>query len=208
MPSGWCLTTIGELASNIQAGLPPAAPLPAGTQLFRAENICADGVTWAPLAQQQVSPAEYERYRLRAGDILIARGGTAADSTVGTSMYLFAESNAVFADDLVRLRFTRPKFARFISIYLRTGAYADYLAARLAGTSSAPADGQLLAGARLVLPSKEILQRFNSLLAPLDARIREAAQQSMQLPQTRASLWAKLFPEQEDEREEEEVVFT
>ncbi len=214
MPVGWCLTTIRELASNIQAGLTSVGPERAGTQLFRAEHLGGDGVSWTPLSSRQVSPAAYERYRLLAGDILVARGGASADASadesapahnaVGESLYLFAEPNAVFAEDLVRFRFARPEFARFISSYLRTGAYTDYLAEHLAGMASAPADGQLLAGAQLVLPPLEILQRFTTLLAPLDARIREAAQASMRLPQIRAALWAKLFPEPEEATEDED----
>ncbi len=200
IPVGWCLTTIHELAKNIHGGL--AAGLPdarrhsahsRGEYLRRRRHL-------DQLSRQKITPREYERCRLLPGDILMARDG----ASIGNSLYLFADPDAVFADDLVRIRPARPEYARFISILLRTGAYADYLADRLARGANAPLDGQLLAGVPLILPPKKPLLRFNALLAPLDARIRQTAQEAMRLPQAHASLWAKLFPQEEEEELEED----
>ncbi len=129
---------------------------------------------------------------MQTGDILVAGRGTA----IGENQYLFAAPDAVFAEDIARFQFVRPELARFVGVFMRTSAYADYLAHCLTDPTQGEASMPQLTGASIALPPKAILQHFNTLLAPLDERLRLATQQLSLLPQTRETLWEKLFAEE------------
>lgn len=168
LPEGWRRVTIAELASNIQYGLTQSASrTPIGPHFLRITDIQGGRVDWATVPFCRVTPDEHERYRLKVGDILVARTG----ASTGENIYLAEVPGSVFASYLVRFQFPNPSLARFVGAFMRTKAYFDYIAGCIGGSAQPNASAQVLAAAEIVCPPQSVIEEFARLTATLDRRI-------------------------------------
>lgn len=168
IPAGWRVATIRELTRNVQYGLTQSAKLQqVGPRFLRITDIQGGRVDWSRVPFCEVTPEEHERYRLRAGDILVARTG----ASTGENVYLSGAPEAVFASYLVRFQFPDLNTARLVGSFMRSEAYFDYVAGCIGGSAQPNASAQVLAGASLVYPTKNMACRFNEIVSQLDAEI-------------------------------------
>ena len=190
LPEGWRESTIRELASNIQYGLTQSASIESiGPRFLRITDIQGGRVDWGNVPFCKVSPEEHERYRLKPGDVLVARTG----ATTGENIYLPAVPDALFASYLVRFQFVDPAMARLVGAFMRTPAYFDFVAGCIGGSAQPNASAQVLAGAELLVPPPELAKRFADTLAPLDQRIVANNEESRTLAAMRDALLPKLL---------------
>jgi len=190
LPDGWRRCSILDLASNIQYGLTQSASSePVGPRFLRITDIQGGTVDWGSVPFCKVSQDEYERYRLKSGDVLVARTG----ASTGENIYLPGVSDAVFASYLVRFQFSDAAIARFVGAFMRTSEYFDYVAGRIGGSAQPNASAQVLAGAELVLPNPELVRRYAEIVAPMDNRIFANNEESRTLAALRDALLPKLL---------------
>jgi type I restriction enzyme S subunit len=190
VPKGWRIATIKELASNIQYGLTQSASdKPVGPHFLRITDIQGGRVDWSTVPFCKVTPEEHERYRLKSGDVLVARTG----ASTGENIYLSEVVDAVFASYLVRFQFADPAIARFVGAFMRTRAYFDYVAGCIGGSAQPNASAQVLAGAKVAVPPQEIIRQFTDIVAPLDRRIAANSVESRTLAALRDALLPKVL---------------
>jgi hypothetical protein len=190
VPKGWTASTIKEQASSIQYGLTQSASVARiGPHFLRITDIQGGRVDWSTVPFCKVTPEEHERYRLKVGDILVARTG----ASTGENIYLVNAPDSVFASYLVRFQFADPAVARFVGAFMRSRAYFDYVAGCLGGSAQPNASAQVLAGARIILPPLEIMRQFADIVAPLDKRIVANSLESRTLATLRDTLLPKLL---------------
>lgn len=190
IPKGWRAATIRQLSSNVQYGLTQSASTaPVGPKFLRITDIQGGRVDWSAVPYCVVSPEEHERYRLKSGDVLVARTG----ASTGENIYLPVAPDAVFASYLVRFQFTDPATARLVGAFMRTAAYFDFVAGSIGGSAQPNASAQVLASASLIVPPPEIARRFAEIVAPVDARIAANSDESRTLSALRDALLPKLI---------------
>jgi len=190
LPKGWRISTIRELSSNIQYGLTQSASTePVGPQFLRITDIQGGRVDWSTVPYCKVSAEEHERYRLKPGDVLVARTG----ASTGENIYLAVAPDAVFASYLVRFQFADPAIARLVGAFMRSAAYFDFVAGSIGGSAQPNASAQVLAGAELVVPPAEIVRRFANIVAPIDNRMAANNDESRTLAAIRDLLLPKLM---------------
>jgi type I restriction enzyme S subunit len=190
IPRGWRASAIRELASNIQYGLTQSASSKrVGPHFLRITDIQGGKVDWGTVPFCKVTPDEHERYRLKPGDVLVARTG----ASTGENIYLSAVPDAVFASYLVRFEFPELAIARLVGAFMRTQAYFDHVAGSIGGSAQPNASAQVLAGSELVIPTLELAQMFTNLVASLDKRIAANSEESRTLSEVRDTLLPKLI---------------
>jgi type I restriction enzyme S subunit len=168
IPKGWRVSTIRELANDIQYGLTQSASLKrTGPHFLRITDIQGGKVDWGTVPFCKVTPEEHERYRLKPGDVLVARTG----ASTGENIYLPSVPDAVFASYLVRFQFSDLPTARLVGAFMRTPVYFEYVAGCIGGSAQPNASAQVLAGAQTVAPTPDIGRIFADFVAPLDRRI-------------------------------------
>ena len=190
LPKGWREATIRELASNIQYGLTQSASTePVGPRFLRITDIQGGRVDWGNVPYCKVSPEEHERYRIKPGDVLVARTG----ASTGENIYLPVAPDAVFASYLVRFQFAEPSMGRLVAAFMRTPAYFEFVAGCIGGSAQPNASAQVLAGAQLAVPPPELAKRFADTIAPFDKRIAANNEESRTLAALRDALLPKLL---------------
>jgi len=190
LPNGWREATIRELASNIQYGLTQSASTePVGPRFLRITDIQGGRVDWGNVPYCKVSPEEHERYRIKPGDVLVARTG----ASTGENIYLPVAPDAVFASYLVRFQFAEPSLARLVGVFMRTPAYFEFVAGCIGGSAQPNASAQVLAGATLAVPLPALAKRFADTVAPFDQRIAANNEESRTLAALRDALLPKLL---------------
>ena len=190
IPRGWTTSTIKSLAHNIQYGLTTSAQaLDVGPKFLRITDIQAGHVDWSRVPYCRASDAEYERYRLKAHDIVVARTG----ASTGENVYLPVVPNAVFASYLVRFQFELSHVARFVGAFMRTSAYFEYVQNSIGGSAQPNASAQVLAGVELVLPPPDLLRKYAEIVAQMDQRLWHNSAQSITLVNLRDTLLPKLI---------------
>jgi type I restriction enzyme S subunit len=190
IPFGWSVSTIKELACNIQYGLTTSAKAEAiGPKFLRITDIQGGKVNWNKVPYCSASEAEYDRYRLKAHDIVVARTG----ASTGENIYLPVVPDAVFASYLVRFQFEHPAVARLVGAFMRTTAYFDFVQNSIGGSAQPNASAQVLAGAKLVLPTPVLLRKFAEIVEPLDKKLWHNVNQSITLIDLRDTLLPRLI---------------
>ncbi len=190
IPAGWRVSTIRELTSSIQYGLTQSASRePVGPKFLRITDVQGGRVDWETVPYCNVSSEEHERYRLKSGDILVARTG----ASTGENIYLPVVPDALFASYLVRFQFDDTAIARLVGAFMRTPAYFDFIAGSIGGSAQPNASAQILAGAQFVMPTRDIGCLFSELMGPLDRRMAANNDESRTLTALRDALLPKLL---------------
>ncbi len=190
IPKAWRSLRVRELTSNIQYGLTQSAAVQnIGPQFLRITDIQGGRVDWSKVPFCKVTPEEHDRYRLKSGDVLVARTG----ASTGENIFLSVVPDAVFASYLVRFQFADINIARLVGSFMRSEAYFDYVAGCIGGSAQPNASAQVLAGAQLVYPTAEIAREFTRLLAPFDRQIAANNASNITLAATRDLLLPKLM---------------
>jgi type I restriction enzyme S subunit len=190
IPEEWEISTIRELASNIQYGLSrSASKVRVGPHFLRITDIQGGRVDWKAVPYCRVSQEEYQRHRLIPGDVLVARTG----ASTGENIYLSIVPESVFASYLVRFQFAERAIARLVGAFMRTSAYFDFVASSIGGSAQPNASAQVLAQARLVVPPPEIARSFLRTVSPFDMRVGGNNAESNTLGIMRDSLLPKLL---------------
>ncbi len=190
IPRGWRAREIRTEAKVIQYGLTrSAATEPLGPHFLRITDIQGGRVDWNRVPYCPVSPEEHERYRIRQGDILVARTG----ASTGENIYIVDAPNSVFASYLVRIQFSDITLARVVGEFMRTATYFDFVAGAIGGSAQPNASAQLLASAPFCFPSLPVAERFAEIVEPLDKLRIENARQAQTLAAIRDSLLPKLI---------------
>lgn len=167
IPAGWVCGTIATNSSQIQYGLTKSASAdPTGPRFLRITDIRGGSIDWDQVPYCDADETEREKYLVRDGDIFVARTG----ASTGENVYVVQPPVAVFASYLVRLRFESQGLARIVGQFMRTDAYANYVAGVLGGSAQPNASAQRLAGASFAFPTAEVAEAFFRLIRPLDLK--------------------------------------
>ena len=127
LPEGWTWATaaqLGEVRLGRQRS-PKRATGPHMRPYLRAANVTWDGIDLSDVKEMDFDPREYEIYRLRRGDILLAEASGSADEVGKPAIWADQIDGCCFQNTLIRVR-AFPTVAPYLFYHLlsdaRTGA--------------------------------------------------------------------------------------
>jgi hypothetical protein len=170
--AGAYFVTTGDVSQRPQYGYTASAKdEPIGPQFLRIADINKQAwIDWMSVPYCQISSADYEKYKVQTGDILIAR---MADPGHG---------------DLIRFRPKDAENARFIQYWLRSDAYWQLVKSRSAGTTRANLNAKVLSGFPLILPNRAVASAFQEVADSLRSEVVAYVEQSKTLSFIRDAL--------------------
>jgi type I restriction enzyme, S subunit len=190
IPKGWEVASIKDRTSSIQYGLSQSASeSPIGPRFLRITDIRGGRVDWCNVPYCQVGDSDLEKYRVKDGDIFVARTG----ASTGENTYIVEPPLAVFASYLVRFQFAECGITRFVAEFMRSESYSSFVKGSIGGSAQPNASAQTLASASIAFPMSSVATRFYEITRPLDIKRAANARQSESLAALRDALLPKLI---------------
>ncbi|MBK9123590.1 MAG: restriction endonuclease subunit S [Chloroflexi bacterium] len=190
IPRGWRVGTLGEVSEKPQYGYTASASdSPIGPKFLRITDINkAPWIDWQNVPYCEIATLEMEKYRLRFGDIVIAR---MADP--GHGALVEEDVEAVFASYLIRFRPRRTEYARYLQYWLRSSHYWYIVDGFKTGTTRASLNAQVLSGFSLLVPDVRVAKAFDLAVGELRNKIVANNSESRTLAELRDALLPRLM---------------
>jgi type I restriction enzyme, S subunit len=165
VPDGWERKPLSELCESIDYGYTTSAePEDVGPKFLRITDIVPDSIDWAAVPHCPIEEERLKKFRLREGDIVIARTG----ATVGYAKRLHKRHpETVFASYLVRLRPKPGVDNLMLGVFVESDEYKNYVRSRVGGAAQPNANAKVLAAAEILVPSPRVQRDFHEVVEPL-----------------------------------------
>ncbi len=193
-PERWEQKTLAELCESIDYGYTASAGQEEiGPKFLRITDIVPDFIDWYAVPYCQIEDERLEKFRLREGDIVIARTG----ATVGYAKRLHKRHpDAVFASYLVRLRLKPQVDNLMVGVFVESEAYKSYVQSRIGGAAQPNANAKVLAGAEILVPPALLQRSFHEFVEPLIDQREILQLQNQRLRAARDLLLPRLMSEE------------
>jgi type I restriction enzyme S subunit len=190
IPKGWEVKSLGELCEKPQYGFTTSAKdEEVGPKFLRITDINKlPWIEWSNVPWCEITTAEFEKYKLRIGDFLIAR---MADP--GHGVYVDEEVEAVFASYLIRFRPVDLRYGRYLQYWQHSSTYWNLINTRKAGTTRFSLNAKDLSAFPIIIPTFPLLEAFSVFINPIRQSIVHYVQESMILTSLRDTLLPKLI---------------
>ncbi len=174
MESEWITVSLKEIAEPINTGLDaitraPIVSYPTSIKCLRIQDI-SNNKRFDQWGFTDVKPTDYEKYRLKRGEIIMAR-----TCSTGINYLVKEDLAAVFNNGLARIRLRRDvALPEYVYYVFQSQAFADYIAGISGGTSV-----QLnmkvgdLANFQFKLPHLKMQRKISTILGALDDKIEQ-----------------------------------
>ena len=188
----WIHCTLADACSAIHYGLTASASSQSnGPKFLRITDIVSGQLNWNTVPHVETDGKTLAKYQLFDGDIVIARTG----ASTGKSAYVNNPPTSVFASYLVRLQ-AKPEFdARFISYYLKSKDFSEYIDGVLGDKSAQPnASASTMTTAPFKAPRSKAEQRaIARVLGALDDKIELNRRMNQTLEEMARALFKSWF---------------
>ncbi|MBU5257222.1 restriction endonuclease subunit S [Tissierella praeacuta] len=170
IPEGWEWVRLGEISYDIHYGYTASAKnIDTGVKMLRITDIQDGKVIWENVPYCEIEESKIKNYKLKYGDILIARtGGTIGKSFLITDLM----STSVFASYLIRVELSTKMFYQYISYFLNSNLYWEQLRDKSKGTGQPNVNAVSLSNLLIPLPplseQKLIVEKVDGLFALID----------------------------------------
>jgi type I restriction enzyme S subunit len=195
----WFEGVLRDACANVDYGFTASASFRGqGPKLLRITDIVGGQIDWSSVPHADVDEKALDKFRLHAGDIVIARTG----ASTGTSVYVDEPPMAaVFASYLVRLRAVPCFDPLYLSYYLKTDEFRSFVHGVTGDKSAQPnASASTLTKAPLRAPkSKSIQEAIGRILKTFDDKIETNQRMNDTLVSFAIGLFRVLFVDVSDE---------
>jgi type I restriction enzyme S subunit len=165
IPQGWELKPLSALCESVDYGYTASAEREeVGPKFLRITDIVPNFIDWPAVPHCPIEDDRFEKFRLREGDIVIARTG----ATVGYAKRMHKRHpDAVFASYLVRLRLKPEMDNLMVGVFVESEDYKSYVQSRVGGAAQPNANARVLASAEILVPPPRIQRDFREFVEPL-----------------------------------------
>jgi len=178
LPNDWATTSIGELTQGIQYGFTASASTEHSSPKFlRITDLNNGAVDWNTVPGCIISKKEFDKFRLRDGDLVFARTGSIEKAARITS-----PPPAVFASYLLRGSPLFPELGGWLEKFTLTLDYLRQIGAAGAGTGRQNVNATNLALVQVPLPPLAEQRRIVAKLEVLMSRSRKSREALGQIP--------------------------
>jgi type I restriction enzyme S subunit len=163
---------LGDVCSDISYGYTESASLvPIGPKFLRITDIVPGRVNWETVPYCKISDADISRYKLLAGDIVIARTGATTGYTY-TIKPSDLKNDAVFASYLIRYRPNKLHADPFfVGQILTSPIWKGFVEGILSGSAQPGANAKQFANFEFILPPLPEQRAIAGVLSSLDDKI-------------------------------------
>ncbi|MBN8592403.1 MAG: restriction endonuclease subunit S [Anaerolineae bacterium] len=172
LPPGWIWVTLGDTAQNIQYGLTEKAYWTnVGPRFLRITDLQDRRVDWDSVPYCFCAETDFEKYQLRANDLLFARTG----ATTGKSYLISDCPPSVFASYLIRIQMPDDVDARYLYYFFQSHDYWSQIVDLRKGSAQPGINSSVLA--KLIFPlsplaeQARIVEAIEALFTRLDAGV-------------------------------------
>jgi type I restriction enzyme S subunit len=189
-PNGWQYKPLFEICDTINYGYTQSASKDSiGPKFLRITDIQKDWIDWSSVPYCEISDSDKSKYLLHEGDIVIARTG----ASTGQNAYISKHPEAVFASYLVRLKINESRDPHFVSYFLRSQFYKDFIDGVIGGSAQPNASAKTLTQVELPLPPLPEQQKIASILSTLDDKIELNHQMNRTLEEMAQAIFKSWF---------------
>lgn len=190
IPDAWVIRTLGQLCQKPQYGFTASAQgEPVGPRFLRITDINKESwVSWSRVPYCRATAGEFSKYRLKKGDVLIAR---MADP--GHGIVVEEDLEAVFASYLIRFRPIENGTGRFLQYWLRSEAYWHLVRGRATGTTRRSLNAKVLSRFPMVTPPTAVVDAFAGVVGSWRDRLVANVREMETLAMLRDTLLPKLI---------------
>jgi len=184
IPKGWELEKLG-VAVKTQYGYTASAELEGEIKLLRILDINKNFVIeWDKVLFCTISKRDLPKYMLQDKDIVISR---IAD--IGKVAIIEEPPDAVFGSYLIRLKIVHPYLTPYFLYYwLKNSYYQDYILHAGEGSTRQNTNAEVIKAGPLIIPPKDVVNKFNSIVLPLRQKIIFNQKQIITLKKVRDTL--------------------
>lgn len=189
LPDGWRRRKMSDLA-RCKSGYTESALVDEALPKFlRVMDINkASFISWSAVPNCHISDVAFQKVKLTKNDVVIAR---MADP--GKVAIVEQDVSAVFASYLIKLAYDPAKVTPYYLFYtLSSNAYADYFAGANSGATRGSINGTLIGNTQLVVPKREVLEQFESVIRPIREQLSNLVLESEMLAHTRDKILPRL----------------
>jgi type I restriction enzyme, S subunit len=165
VPEGWAEKTLADLCAGIDYGYTASASEePVGPKYLRITDIVPNVIDWAAVPYCVIDETKEAKFRLKEGDIVIARTG----ATVGYAKRLNKRHPAcVFASYLVRLRLKPDVDNCLVGVFVESDMYKSVIQSRIGGAAQPNANAKVLTSVPILLPPTSLQRAYSEFVEPL-----------------------------------------
>ncbi|SDD68502.1 restriction endonuclease subunit S [Natrinema hispanicum] len=192
IPSDWSVVTIGDVVQTAQYGISESLSEEGQYPIFRMNNIENGYVIDEPLKYIDLDNEEFEKYRVKEGDILFNR--TNSLELVGKTGIYELEGDHVFASYLVRLQTNNKTTPYYLNYYMNSSeAQNRMMDFATKGVSQANINANSIQQVKIPLPSLEEQKEIAERIRSIDLQIETNQQYKSQLQRHRRGLMQDLL---------------
>ena len=148
---------------------------------LRAANVFDGYIDTADVKSMNFSPDEYQRYRLRDGDILLNEGNSSREVVGRSAIFRREMPDACFQNTLLRFRPGPEVLSLYAHQYFRYCVYTGTFAAIAKQTSIAHLGAQGLSNLLIPLPDKNRQLELSGCLSMIDSAVPVTADRERRL---------------------------
>ena len=135
-----------------------------GPKFLRITDIVPENISWESVPYAKISESDHSKYRLKHGDIVVARTG----ATTGYAKWLKNPPESVFASYLVRFRVDPKHHSQFIGYVVQSDQYKRFIKSNIGGAAQPQANAQVLGSYPILTPPLPTQQKIASILSAYD----------------------------------------
>jgi len=160
-----------------------------GPKFLRITDIAQNHIDWANVPYCKITDSDFKKYRLKPGDIVVARTG----ATAGYGKRLHKHfPNCVFASFLVRLIPNEIKWNLYLGLIVDSQNYRDFILSNAGGSAQPQANATLLTSYEIDKPDESKILEFNSIIEPIFDLIENYQLEIQKLTELKNLLLSKL----------------
>jgi type I restriction enzyme S subunit len=160
-----------------------------GPKFLRITDIAQKNIDWQNVPYCKISENDFEKYKLKPGDIVVARTG----ATAGYGKRLHKNfPDCVFASFLVRLIPNDLKWNLFLGLTVDSAEYRDYILSNAEGSAQPQANATLLASFEINKPDERKILEFNRIIEPFFDSIENHHLENQKLVELKELLLSKM----------------
>ena len=181
---GWKVVPLADVA-EVRLGRqrsPARATGPHMRPYLRAANVGWDGLRLDDVKEMDFTPAEFETYELRRGDVLVGEASGSRDEVGKSAVWREEIPGTCFQNTLIRIRCGDDLLPEYLQLHLRRDALAGALAAASRGVGIYHLGREAMAQWPITLPSLDVQRRVVEDANALSARSVQARQALAALP--------------------------
>jgi len=190
IPKGWEVKRLIDYCDNTQYGYTQSSSLEnIGPKFLRITDIQGGNVNWAEVPYCISSDKDLEKYRIKKGDLFVARTG----NSTGENVYVLNPPEAVFASYLIRFQFEELYQSAYAAKIFRSLRFFNFIDGAKVGSAQPGISASALGDFTIVCPPNNVTKEFFHHTHVCDEKKEQNLIENQTLTKLRNTLLPKLI---------------